>query len=1118
MNKGSIDKFLAEVVRKEKNALDIITLYNELYLTKEDKITIEYLQENGNVETFEIPSIAYMNSTIKRLEKNITEFSSIGITQANMILPDGSKRVVLTKDIQFEPPVINISSNNVKKFGYKNYDIISNMISPKIFIPLTLQKNNLQDTNSRVLYNKVSISLNTQEEIDFYNQQLKNRSSIDYDTLLQTLQANYIEYKEYNEILDCEPKLNAISGFFGIVSYEKRNLVSNGMSKSKIFYKLDKTIYKNNVNGSDVNLKIGDELVLNTKNNKNSVFKVDSVDQSNNEITVIQIEGFGAPFIGKDVFVISPKYSNDVLVNVPIVANEIFCLFAKSINSVVNSINSYWGSGSFVETNELKHESDENVNFANYFNDNVKSIKGGLELLSESGQIPITDLLEPNSPIINQTDFNVEIINAHKISENERLLAGKISEKEVVRSNISVIDETINNLKAKLSETTVQKDRNNITKEIENQYNKRKIEVTSFSSIMDEITSTVKNTTTFKPKYRVRGFFDIPQGRYSNEKNKKGYQEIIGFECEYRYLRKDEKEDGVKTVEYKSINGEKIKATYSNWNELTLKKREKFYSLDSKAVEFVQEDPLNPEFVNINQIEIPISNDEAVEIRIKSISEVGYPTVTNKSQWSNSVIIPFPEEFANSSESIYTKLINDKSLTIFENELTKMGVYSHLSDSISSGEKVYKHNLENIATNYYTPENKQLSASQVVDELKQKIEKYESILTGQFSDPDVEIQDENGNPLSTVLNNDTVSLFAGNYKKIVDGKGGSKGEILTFLYYISIKNLKSSDVELISYVPGLYENKLPKEEYTDYVYNKYEYDGYRKFYNVPVSYRGTVENDELIAGKSTTSPFIELPGYHSSQVKGQILYSRNTDVSLSNELYVDVEEDNGMNIVKLDGGTSKEKFIFKEFNGGEIVGDGNYTDFCIHVDHPSLKIPELQNSSLYDQKTFVPKSSISNKKVYYPMFWNSKLSPIESSQKDYFKQLSYKRYTSVDDGSAKIKNFPRKISFQENDKYLIGKETCGAYLFLGPQSQRSMFTESNIYNNGIIINNGKEIKIPVIFQARLSDYFGSGDAGAGRIGGDENKQSIFYSKKIGIDFVIKNKSIFSFDIKVDVQY
>jgi hypothetical protein len=99
--------------------------------------------------------------------------------------------------------------------------------------------------------------------------------------------------------------------------------------------------------------------------------------------------------------------------------------------------------------------------------------------------------------------------------------------------------------------------------------------------------------------------------------------------------------------------------------------------------------------ININQIDIPIRNGEKVEIKVRSISEAGYPYNPVKSEWSPSVIISFPENLT-SDDSVTTILEtvkNDMTAVVLQQTLSAAGVYTHLADSNST----YKHTSKNIS-------------------------------------------------------------------------------------------------------------------------------------------------------------------------------------------------------------------------------------------------------------------------------------------------------------------------------------------------------------------------------------------------------------------------------------
>ena len=67
------------------------------------------------------------------------------------------------------------------------------------------------------------------------------------------------------------------------------------------------------------------------------------------------------------------------------------------------------------------------------------------------------------------------------------------------------------------------------------------------------------------------------------------------------------------------------------------------------------------------------------------------------------------------------------------------------------------------------------------------------------------------------------------------------------------------------------------------------------------------------------------------------------------------------------------------------------------------------------------------------------------------------------------------------------------------------------------------INIPITFQYRMTDYFGFGTSGLGKIGGTLNASpnaNVEYSKTIGIDIYTNPKEMerFSFDIEITARY
>jgi hypothetical protein len=106
----------------------------------------------------------------------------------------------------------------------------------------------------------------------------------------------------------------------------------------------------------------------------------------------------------------------------------------------------------------------------------------------------------------------------------------------------------------------------------------------------------------------------------------------------------------------------------------------------------------------------------------------------------------------------------------------------------------------------------------------------------------------------------------------------------------------------------------------------------------------------------------------------------------------------------------------------------------------------------------------------------------------------------------------------KDDEYLIGKYTCGSYLYLYPTTYESVSVEGNFPARSVkSVTFGPEnaLNIPVLFQFRASDRLGY--IGGYRRTGDA-LTNIKYSKKLGIDIILKDDAPFSFDLQVSAQY
>jgi len=180
------------------------------------------------------------------------------------------------------------------------------------------------------------------------------------------------------------------------------------------------------------------------------------------------------------------------------------------------------------------------------------------------------------------------------------------------------------------------------------------------------------------------------------------YEEIIGFDIAYRYVKEDNTPVQLSTFSYTDGDtGQTVTGTFSDWN--IYQSQLKVKVADNNGYVWKAENVADSTEININQIDIPIQRGERVEIKVRSISEAGYPNNPLKSVWSNSIIISFPDNLQSTNEiAELIKDVNDDAMNIaISNTLDSGGVTAHLDDTIPNSNSVnglyFKHIAKNIA-------------------------------------------------------------------------------------------------------------------------------------------------------------------------------------------------------------------------------------------------------------------------------------------------------------------------------------------------------------------------------------------------------------------------------------
>jgi hypothetical protein len=120
--------------------------------------------------------------------------------------------------------------------------------------------------------------------------------------------------------------------------------------------------------------------------------------------------------------------------------------------------------------------------------------------------------------------------------------------------------------------------------------------------------------------------------------------------------------------------------------------RKKVYDSSKGVYVWAPEITADSETQNINQLDLPITKGEKIEIQIASVSEAGWPDNPLTSDYSQSAIVSFPDNLAVSGISNQVRTNNEDSAVVkVQTNLNAIGLPLHLSQQFTSGNKTYFH-------------------------------------------------------------------------------------------------------------------------------------------------------------------------------------------------------------------------------------------------------------------------------------------------------------------------------------------------------------------------------------------------------------------------------------------
>jgi len=911
---NSISSVIKQLLEINVNSLKTFERINEAVTTDKQTVPLELLTEDGTTKTVYVPAFGYMRRELERLDANIRSLTDLTDGTSKLKLADGTYQRIYTGTLK--SPANDITAlNRPTKFETKQNYFFEDFLTPLLTVNFDVT-NQIQSDTERVLVKRLIIDTSFDFAAEYFNTVLRGKDGLAYDTVIADLAANNIPFYDDEEVRDLPYKSTQYYGTFDVTSIDnvQRTVLVNGTSTTQNIklYTLDQLNYTDSEKGfsNTETLRAGDELMVNS-GKRSTKYRVKNIDTSTRQVELELVQGYEAIKIGADQLRIYKASEIGTSVEINVGFDESIVVFVKAIDPDSNILAENWSPGAAIYSNDLTITLENGTvqSLGDYYKEEVADFGQFIKALKEDAIPPATLGKTPDSPNLEPGNFTVIQINKH-LTDNDaankikKLTSDKINTEEKLKQ----LDDTIAKKTASISTnkypSAIAKDRD--INELSSLINERDSTTKLYSSLVNEINAISSGTGVAKvePKFRVRGFWTIPDAKIVAETIP---QQVVQFIVQYRYVSTSGKTSEIAQIPVNE-NGTQKTGVFSNWNEVKTGVRQrlkdettgKFYWADT-AIEDGQE-------VNFNQLDIPIQKGEVVEVRIKSISEAGYPANPVMSDWSETVRIEFPEgqlDTVNVS-TLVDKNQTESAIVRINDQLTSKGVYRHIDDAFTANEKYFAHNSTTIASGFLSPEQTPISLFDKLTELENEITALQETISGIKGELTVKLVTEEG----TVINinkNTNNKVFAGYYTDEVADLNVKKGHIVTKTFKLLLENTNATQLELIARIMGdrslptfrssaatsnavTYEFGIDPDSGSgipEKVINDTFYTTEGKYDVVPVQYQNVSGDDLLETFGTNPVEYNQLAPYQSAQRRGQFIYSRFMDISAENGLYFD---------------------------------------------------------------------------------------------------------------------------------------------------------------------------------------------------------------------------------------
>ena len=716
-NINSFAKTTEDLTSNVEKSLESLVKLNESLTTKNDTVEIEINSNDPITGTdistsYSIPSYNNILNRLNTVENTVNNFIE---GKGLVAIGNSSYQQITTTPIAKAPSKI-VDVVTPTTFSIKDNWFFEDMIYPSLVVSLDLS-NKVNPTDKQVKIKRLIVDNPTSDDTQWF---INTFQYLDYtyQEVIDILNENNKKYWEDEQVNNFPLLKNQYIGTFVITDKIPDN-TNEWIVLDTLNYAINETnpIY-------NLQLAVGDNVSF-----ANTIYVITDINVDEKSIKVDPLIGIDEPQINGSFAFYNDPYAQKIL-NISVGSDECNIIFLKGVQNGFDLEGDEWSNSISFYTNTLILQ-NSNVTLAEYYNSNVSDFGKYLEGIAKEKMIPAYYGITPNVPNITNADFRVVQINTQiNATLDIQTIKETQSQIELNKSTIQSLKDTIAQQKSQLVSATEEQQRENLQKLLTSNVNELSRITVEYNSLVKTLTTLAyeNNAVKVTPKYRIRGYFQMPDPVYNVDNVP---QEIVQFEIAYRYLKLDETGTALNTFSYiDTSTGQTITGVYSDWNYVKSDIKTKKYNPTTDRYEWVVDNVSNVEHTNINQIDIPIQKGEKVEIKVRSISEAGWPINPLKSDWSQSRIIDFPSNLQTTDQvtNILNNAVEQETNIKIDETLSSSGIYAHLTDTVPNPQNInsyFKHTAENLGVEnivYDSSNNKSIVLTDLQDYLDNILE------------------------------------------------------------------------------------------------------------------------------------------------------------------------------------------------------------------------------------------------------------------------------------------------------------------------------------------------------------------------------------------------------------